>query len=82
MVTIQLSFDPAFKKKIQKDGAKKEFTVQLDKNKTLRDVVRRFIPEEELGHIGIIIVNKNFQNLEYIVQDGDRINVLPLLFGG
>ena len=80
MVNIQLSFDPSFKKKIQKD--EKEFTVKLNKNESLREVIKRFISEKELGHIGLIIVNKKFQNLDYIVQDGDKINVLPLLFGG
>ena len=82
MITIQLSFDSSFKEKIKKNKNNKDFIVQLYKSESLREVIIRFIPKKELSHIGLIIVNKKFKNLDYNVVDGDKINILPLLFGG
>ena len=82
MIEIKLKFYSGLAEYIENYQMEEELTLKLEKNESIRDIITRLIPVEKLKFIGLILVNKKFVNLDYIVQDGDKISVLPLLNGG
>ena len=82
MIEIKLKFYSGLTEYIENYQIEEELTLKLGKNESIRDIITRFIPVEKLKFIGLILVNKKFVNLDYIVQDRDKISVLPLLNGG
>ncbi|MFW6135085.1 MAG: MoaD/ThiS family protein [Elusimicrobiota bacterium] len=82
MIEIKLKFYSGLAEYIKNYKKEKELTIKLEKNESIRNIITKYIPVEKLKFIGLILVNKKFVNLDYIVQDGDKVSVLPLLNGG
>lgn len=82
MIEIKLKFYSGLAEHIKNYKKEEEFVVKLGKNEPIRSIITRFMPVEKLSLIGLILVNKKFVNLDYIVQEGDKISILPLLHGG
>lgn len=82
MIEIRLKFYSGLAEHIRNYKKEEELIIKLENNETIRKVITRLIPVEKLSLIGLILVNKKFVNLDYIVQDKDNISVLPLLHGG
>lgn len=61
-------------------GSNEAFLIELDDKANLGSLLDKLkIPKQELG---ILMVNGKWQKESYLLQDGDRIGIFPLIGGG
>ena len=65
-----------------KDNSNKLLELSLDSKETIVSVLDRFLPEESIGFVGMVLVNKKIKDFNYQVADGDIIEVFPVIGGG
>ncbi len=65
-----------------KDNSNKLLELSLDSKETIVSVLNRFLPEESIGFVGMVLVNKKIKDFNYQVADGDIIEVFPVIGGG
>ncbi len=65
-----------------KDNSNKLLELCLDSKETIVSVLNRFLPEESIGFVGMVLVNKKIKDFNYQVADGDIIEVFPVIGGG
>lgn len=82
MIEIRLVFYAGLAEFIKDYKKEEQIIIKLEKSESIRNIIARFIPLEQLSRIGLILVNKKFVNLDYMVQDKDKIKILPVLHGG
>ncbi|NJE07689.1 MoaD/ThiS family protein [Thermococcus sp. M39] len=59
-----------------------EVYVEIDKPKTVDEILREVIKDYDKLHDKIIMVNGKVARGDAIVNDGDEIKVMPVLSGG
>lgn len=58
----------------------KELKLRVDDNLKLEEILRRLgVPIEE---VGIVVVNGKWQDLDYVLQEEDSVEVFPVYLGG
>ena len=56
------------------------FSIELDDKAKLENLVDKLkIPREE---IGVLMVNGKWEKESYLLQNGDRVGIFPLIGGG
>jgi len=61
-------------------GNSDAFTIELDDKTSLGDLVDKLkIPREQ---VGVLMVNGRWEKEGYLLQEGDRVGVFPLIGGG
>lgn len=58
----------------------KELKLRVDDNLKVEEILRRLgVPIEE---VGIVVVNGKWQDLDYVLQEEDSVEVFPVYLGG
>ncbi len=61
-------------------GSSEALVMSLDNETKLGDLLDKLkIPRQE---IGVLMINGSWQKESYLLQDGDRIGIFPLIGGG
>jgi len=61
-------------------GSSETLVMSLDNETKLGDLLDKLkIPRQE---IGVLMINGSWQKESYLLQDGDRIGIFPLIGGG
>ena len=61
-------------------GSSQAVVISLDNETKLGDLLDKLkIPRQE---IGVLMVNGSWQKESYLLKDGDRIGIFPLIGGG
>ena len=61
-------------------GSSEALGMSLDNETKLGDLLDKLkIPRQE---IGVLMINGSWQKESYLLQDGDRIGIFPLIGGG
>jgi len=56
------------------------FTIELEDKSRLADLVDKLkIPKEQ---VGVVMVNGKWEKEDYLLQEGDRVGLFPLIGGG
>lgn len=65
---------------LQKYSGAQEIKLHIDGGLRVEEVLKRLgVPIEE---VGIVVVNGKWQDVDYLLQDGDRVEVFPVYLGG
>ena len=60
----------------------KQFVVELAEGESINDLIRKLeLPEKELPFL-MFLVNSSSERRDYILEDGDRVSILPVIGGG
>ncbi len=63
-----------------KPGSSESLVMSLDNETKLGDLLDKLkIPRQE---IGVLMINGSWQKESYLLKDGDRIGIFPLIGGG
>ena len=54
----------------------------LIRKENIITIIRQFLPEEAIGFVGIVLVNKKIVDFDYEVVKGDNIEVFFVIGGG
>lgn len=65
-----------------KNGLKQETILHINQKDDIRSIITRFLPEDMVGYVGMVLVNKKIVRLYDQVKEGDKIEVFPLMGGG
>ena len=80
MNTVEVRLYASLRKYHPNPGSSEAFFIELDEKVKLGDLLDKLkIPREELG---ILMVNGKWEKESYLLQDGDRIGIFPLIGGG
>ena len=80
MNTVEVRLYASLRKYHPNPGNAEAFFIELDEKVKLGDLLNKLkIPGEELG---ILMVNGKWEKESYLLQDGDRIGIFPLIGGG
>ena len=61
-------------------GSREALVMELDNKAKLGNLLDKLkIPREE---VGVLMVNGKWEKESYLLQDGDRIGIFPLIGGG
>ncbi len=78
---VKVKFYSGFEKYL-KENSNKILNLQLDSQEDILSILSRFLPKEDIGYVGMVLVNKKIVNFDYQVEDGDMIEVFPVIGGG
>ncbi len=78
---VKVKFYSGFEKYL-KDDSNKVLDLQLNAQEDILAILSRFLPKEDIGYVGMVLVNKKIVNFDYQVEDGDMIEVFPVIGGG
>jgi molybdopterin converting factor small subunit len=78
---VMVKFYSGFEKYL-KENSNKILNLQLDSQEDILSILNRFLPKEDIGYVGMVLVNKKIVNFDYQVEDGDMIEVFPVIGGG
>jgi molybdopterin converting factor small subunit len=78
---VKVKFYSGFEKYL-KDDSNKVLDLQLDSQEDILAILSRFLPKEDIGYVGMVLVNKKIVNFDYQVEDGDMIEVFPVIGRG
>jgi sulfur carrier protein ThiS len=80
MNKVEIRLYASLRKYHPNSGSSEALVISLDNEAHLGDLLNKLkIPREE---IGVLMVNGNWQKESYLLQEGDRIGVFPLIGGG
>jgi len=80
MNKVEIRLFASLRKYHPSSGDSEAFTMELDDKANLGDLINQFkIPRQE---IGVLMVNGKWQKESYLLKDGDRIGIFPLIGGG
>lgn len=78
---INIKFYPGFEKYLN-DKSNKILRMQVQQAEDVKTMISHFLPEDMIGFVGIILVNKKITDMDFQLRDGDLIEVFPLIGGG
>lgn len=78
---IYIKFYSGFEKYLKK-RSNQEISLHVHPGEDIKLIIHRFLPEDIVGFVGVVLVNKKISNLDYKVKDGDMIEVFPMIGGG
>lgn len=78
---VSIIFYTGFEKYLKKDS-NKTLHLSLDDKEDIRSILNRFLPGDEIGFVGMVLVNKKITDFDYKVTSGDKIEVFPVIGGG
>jgi len=76
-----IRFYSGFEIHLQNDS-NKEIDLNLGSGEDIASILKRFLPEDSLGFVGMVLVNKKIVNFDYQAKEGDLIEVFPVIGGG
>lgn len=80
MSTVEVRLYASLRKYHPNPGSSEATVITMDDKAKLGNLLDKFkIPRQE---IGILMVNGKWQKESYLLQDGDRIGIFPLIGGG
>ena len=80
MDKVEVRLYASLKKYHPKPSDSEAFIIELDGKANLGNVLEKLkVPREE---VGILMVNGKWQKESYLLEDGDRIGIFPLIGGG
>lgn len=80
-MNVTIKFYPGFEKYL-KNRINKVLGLRLIRKENIITIIRRFLPEEAIGFVGIVLVNKKIVDFDYEVVKGDNIEVFFVIGGG
>ncbi len=80
MNKVEVRLYASLRKYHPNQGDSEAFILELDNQSKLGSLLDKLkVPREE---VGILMVNGKWQKEGYLLQDGDRIGIFPLIGGG
>ena len=80
MNTVEVRLYASLRKYHPNPGSSEALVMELDDEAKLGDLLDKLkVSREELG---ILMVNGKWEKESYLLQDGDRIGIFPLIGGG
>lgn len=80
MSTVEVRLFANLRKYYPNPETNEAISIELNDRAQLRDLLDMLrIPRQELG---ILMVNGKWQKESYLLRDGDRIGIFPLIGGG
>jgi len=80
MNKVEIRLFASLRKYHPSSGDSEAFTMELGDKTSLGNLVDKLkIPRQE---IGVLMVNGKWQKENYLLKDGDRIGIFPLIGGG
>ena len=78
-VTIQ--FYSGFEVYLKCDS-NKVLSLKLNGRENIVSILSRFLPEDAISFVGMVLVNKKITDFDYQVVEGDMIEIFPIIGGG
>lgn len=78
---VTIKFYSGFEKYLR-DNSNKVLELSLDSREDIVSILNRFLPKEDIGFVGMLLVNKKIVNFDYQILEGDMIEVFPVIGGG
>lgn len=78
---VTIKFYSGFEKYL-KNRINKILDLPLIRKENIITIIRQFLPEEAIGFVGIVLVNKKIVDFDYEVVKGDNIEVFFVIGGG
>jgi molybdopterin converting factor small subunit len=80
---IKLKLYYGLEKYIKNYDKENGMDIKLNSKENIKSLINHFIPKDAWGVASIIVlVNKKVTNHEYLVKDGDIIEMFPISGGG
>ena len=80
MSTVEVRLYASLRKYHPNPGSSEALGMELDDKAKLGDLLDKLkVSREELG---VLMVNGKWEKESYLLQDGDRIGIFPLIGGG
>ena len=80
MNKVEVRLFASLRKYHPNSGDSDAFALELDDKANLGELVNQLkIPRQE---IGVLMINGSWQKESYLLKDGDRIGIFPLIGGG
>jgi molybdopterin converting factor small subunit len=80
-MNVSIKFYSGFEKYLQ-DKSNKLLKLNLDSGEDIALILNRFLPQEAIGFVGMVLVNKKITNFDYQLVEGDMVEVFPVIGGG
>ena len=80
MSKVEVRLYASLRKYHPNPGSSEAVVITIDNEAKLGDLLDRLKVSRQ--EIGILMVNGNWQKESYLLKDGDRIGVFPLIGGG
>lgn len=80
-MNVSIKFYSGFEKYLQ-DKSNKLLKLNLDSREDIALILNRFLPQEAIGFVGMVLVNKKITNFDYQLVEGDMVEVFPVIGGG
>ncbi len=80
-MNVTVTFYSGFEKYLL-ENSNKTININLAEQENIINILHRFLPEEAIGFVGMVLVNKKIVDFDYKVEDKDKIEVLPIIGGG
>ena len=64
------------------ENSNKTINISLTEQEDIINILHRFLPEEAIGFVCTVLVNKKIVDFDYKIEDKDKIEVLPIVGGG
>ncbi|MDD3656594.1 MAG: MoaD/ThiS family protein [Atribacterota bacterium] len=78
---VSIKFYSGFEKYLQ-DNCNRLLKLNLDNGEDITSILNRFLPQEAIGFVGMVLVNKKITNFDYQLVEGDMVEVFPVIGGG
>ena len=78
---ITIKFYSGFEKYLQ-NSSNKVLELFLESKEDIFSILNRFLPEDAIDFVGIILVNRKIVNFCYQVREGDKVEIFPIIGGG
>lgn len=78
---VTIKFYSGFEKYLQ-SNSNKVLNLNINSREDIRSILLQFLPEDALGFVGMVLVNKKITDFDYKVIEGDAIEVFPVIGGG
>ena len=80
MSKVEIRLFASLRKYHPNSGDSEAFIMELNDKTSLGNLIDKLkIPRQE---IGVLIINGSWQKESYLLKDGDRIGIFPLIGGG
>ena len=80
-MNVSIKFYSGFEKYLP-DKSNKLLKLNLDSGEDIALILNRFLPQEAIGFVGMVLVNKKITNFDYQLVEGDMVEVFPVIGGG
>ena len=65
-----------------KGDSNKVLSLKLNGGEDVVSILRRFLPNDAISFVGMVLVNKRITDFNYQVVEGDMIEIFPIIGGG